>query len=145
MMPIPKVLEKWSVLVVDDEEDSLDVASRLLRIAGAQVYMATNGVEALALIRKYRPDFVLSDLSMPEMDGWQLMHTLNNDRTTAHIPVIALTAHAMTGDRERALAAGFVNHITKPLDVDKFIQHLLNILTELPQFSGENGVSKESL
>jgi CheY-like chemotaxis protein len=140
MAAIAKVLEKWSVLVVDDEEDSLDVASRLLRKAGARVYTASNGVEALSQVKQHRPDFVLSDLSMPEMDGWQLMHTLNNDRTTAHIPVIALTAHAMHGDRERALSAGFVNHITKPLDVDKFIQQVLHILIEIPEFSAEIGV-----
>jgi CheY-like chemotaxis protein len=141
MVQIPKALERWTVLVVDDEEDSLDVASRLLQMAGARVHTAANGVEALALIRQYKPHFILSDLSMPEMDGWTLMHTLNTDRSTTHIPVIALTAHAMIGDRERALNAGFVNHITKPLDVEKFIQQLVIILTDLPQFKDEMGVN----
>jgi len=143
MSPIPKVLEKWTVLVVDDEEDSLDVASRLLKMAGARVYSAGNGLEALDLIKQNKPDFILSDLSMPEMDGWALMHTLNKDRATSDIPVIALTAHAMTGDRQRALSAGFVNHITKPLDPEKFIQQLLNILTDLPQFKAEPGILEE--
>jgi two-component system, cell cycle response regulator DivK len=74
-------------------------------------------------------------LSMPVMDGWRLIHELNIDRTLRDIPVIALTAHAMSGDRERAIQAGFVNYLTKPLDPDKFIQQLLNLLVDLPELN----------
>src|SRR5258707_2673436 len=133
---VPQVLVNWLVLVVDDEEDSLEVAQMLLEMAGAKVMLATNGREALELIRQQRPHFILSDLSMPEVDGWRLVHDLNRNRTTLDIPVIALTAHALSGDRERAIQAGFANYITKPLDVDKFIQQLLTVLLDIPQLSG---------
>jgi|GEM_PF-240272 len=136
MPKIPRYLEGWSVLVVDDEEDSLDVARRLLKKAGARVIAASNGAEALHCINTNKIDFILSDLSMPDMDGWLLMHELNRDRRFADTPVIALTAHAMRGDRERAIKAGFVNYITKPLDVEKFIQQLVAILVDIPAFEG---------
>lgn len=134
-MKIPVALSGWTALVVDDEEDSLDVARRLLIKAGARVITAANGKEALEQVHHHAPDFILSDLSMPEMDGWLLMQELNNNRSTLEIPVIALTAHAMAGDRERAIQAGFVNYITKPLEPDKFIHQLLAILVELPKFT----------
>lgn len=136
MPKIPRYLEGWTVLVVDDEEDSLDVARRLLKKAGARVVAASNGAEALHCINTNKIDFILSDLSMPDMDGWLLMHELNRDRRFADTPVIALTAHAMRGDRERAIKAGFVNYITKPLDVEKFIQQLVAILVDIPAFEG---------
>lgn len=131
--PIPQVFRGWSVIVADDEEDSLIVATMLLEMAGAQVRQARNGREALDLIRQGRPHFILSDLSMPEMDGWLLMHELNTDRSTIDLPVIALTAHAMSGDRERAIQAGFTNYITKPLDPEKFLGQLVSLLVAVPQ------------
>lgn len=140
MSKIPSVLVGWRVLVVDDEPDNLDVARRMLKKAGAEVSLAENGEEALALVQTKTFDFILSDLSMPVMDGWMLMYELNMDRRTADIPVIALTAHAMAGDRERAMEAGFINYITKPLDIDKFITDLLNILVDVPEFSARLGV-----
>lgn len=133
MSRIPQLLEGWTVLVVDDEEDSLDVANRLLTKAGAVVLAASNGQEALSLLHEHKPDCILSDLSMPEMDGWLLMHELNTHRATESIPVIALTAHAMPGDRQRAIEAGFINYITKPLDARKFIMQLVAILVDIPQ------------
>jgi CheY-like chemotaxis protein len=135
MAKIPQALKGWLVLVVDDEDDSLQVASLLLEMAGATVITATNGREALEKIQGQKPRFILSDLSMPEVDGWRLMHDLNRNRATSDIPVIALTAHAMSGDRERAIQAGFTNYITKPLDPDKFIQQLLNLLVQIPELN----------
>lgn len=132
-------LKGWTVLVVDDEFDSRMVAEIMLEDAGANVLTATNGKEALQRIQEQMPRFILSDLSMPTMDGWQLMYELNNNRATSEIPVIALTAHAMVGDRERALAAGFRNHITKPLSADKFVGQLMAILVDMPEFSGSFG------
>lgn len=132
---IAEPLKGWFVLVVDDEFDSREVATMMLEDAGAQVVSAEHGRQALELIAQRRPDFILSDLSMPVMDGWQLMHKLAKDRATQDIPVIALTAHAMKGDRERAMAAGFRNHITKPLDASKFMVQLVAILVDMPEFS----------
>lgn len=137
MSKIPKVLENWNVLVVDDEEDSLAVACMLLEMAGANVATASNGREALASVQEKRPDFILSDLSMPEMDGWRLMYQLNRERSTLEIPVIALTAHAISGDRQRAIQAGFTNYIAKPLDPDKFIEQLLALLVEIPNLRAQ--------
>ena len=134
-MSTTKPLSGWRALVVDDEFDSRMVASILLQDAGAEVIEAENGQEAWDILHQEKPNFVLTDLSMPVMDGWRLMAEINRDRTLATIPVIALTAHAMVGDRERAIAAGFSNHITKPLSPDKFIGQLLAILLE---FSVQN-------
>ncbi|MDX2075206.1 MAG: response regulator [bacterium] len=130
-------LDGWLVLVVDDEFDSRQVAALMLETAGATVITAQNGKEALEMIIQQRPNFVLSDLSMPVLDGWQLMYALNQNRATHDIPVIALTAHAMRGDRERAMAAGFRNFINKPLDSAKFMNQLLVILLEQPEFAGK--------
>ena len=94
MRPIPEVLIGWTVLVVEDEEDSRIVATTMLEMAGATVVDTANGVEALRAIRRGLPDFILSDLSMPEMDGWQLISELKQNRDTFEIPVIALTASA---------------------------------------------------
>ncbi len=135
MKPIPRLLEGWDVLVVDDEQDSLEVANRLMQIAGANVVTASNGKDALALVVKVKPRFILTDLSMPIMDGWEFLYRLKLDRATADLPVIALTAHTMPGDRDRAIAAGFHNHISKPLDPTKFIQQLMNLLVDIPELA----------
>src|SRR5688500_14815382 len=113
MPRIPAVFAGWTVLLVDDEQDSLEVAEMLLQMAGAAVLTATNGREALEILKTTKPRFILSDISMPEMNGWQMIDLLNQDRSLRDIPVIALTAFAMPGDRERAIEAGFANHITK--------------------------------
>jgi CheY-like chemotaxis protein len=129
-MPIPNnILDGWKVVVVEDEADSLEVATLLLEMYGAQVIGARNGREGIAMILKHRPNFVISDLSMPEMSGWELIETLNQgERDLAEIPVIALTAHAMDHDRRKAIEAGFQNFITKPLQPEKFVSQVIAIL-----------------
>lgn len=134
-MRIPRTFEGWQVLVVDDEADSLEVATRLLKLAGATVVTAGNGREALTKLHNFRPHFILSDLSMPEFNGWELLEVLKNDRRTMDIPVIALTAHAMSGDREKAIEAGFHNYISKPLDPPKFISQMVTVLTDIPELT----------
>lgn len=126
------ILEGWNVVVIDDEEDSLEVAEIILLEYGANVFTASDGQEGLEVIREAKPRFVISDLSMPVMDGWSLIHTMKQDRGLAEIPVIALTAHAMIGDRERAISAGFHNYLTKPLTVDTFMLDLVNLLIDIP-------------
>jgi two-component system, cell cycle response regulator DivK len=130
MAVIPRLFDSWNVLVVEDEPDSLEVATRMLKLAGANVFSANNGRDGVDLARKIRPRFILSDLSMPGMDGWEMIEALRQTKSTMETPVIALTAHTMPGDRERAMAAGFHNHISKPLDPMKFIQQLANILVD---------------
>lgn len=131
------ILLNWNVVVCDDEPDSLEVATRILRHYGASVHPASNGAEALELVKKVRPRFVISDLSMPIMDGWSLLYELKSERSTAELPVIALTAHAMTGDRERAITAGFHNYLTKPLTPATFMHDLLRLLIDIPEFTAE--------
>lgn len=129
---IPKVFEGWRIVVVDDEPDSQIVASMMLEMAGAEVLTADDGQQGLSVIRDNNPHLVISDLSMPNLDGWGMMRELNKDRSTMDIPVIALTAHAMSGDRERAIRAGFANYITKPLDPDKFLGQLVLLVSDEP-------------
>jgi two-component system cell cycle response regulator DivK len=131
------ILKGWAVVVVDDEPDSLDVAARILRHYGATIQTATNGEEGLRVIRKVRPKFVISDLSMPVLDGWGMLFELKINRDTQDIPVIALTAHAMAGDRERAMRVGFHNYLTKPLTPGTFISDLLKIITDIPELSDQ--------
>jgi CheY-like chemotaxis protein len=129
------LLAGWEVLVVEDEPDSLEVAERILRFYGAKVHTATNGKEGLAQARRLLPRFILSDLSMPEMDGWEMLFELKQDRTTVDIPVIALTAHAMKGDRERAINAGFHNYLTKPLNPATFMSDVVKLLDDIPELA----------
>jgi len=134
MQQIPdNLLAGWDIVVLDDEEDSLEVAEIILLEYGANVYTASNGKEGLERVRQVKPRFVISDLSMPEMDGWGFIDSMKRDRELAEIPVIALTAHAMVGDRERAITAGFHNYLTKPLTVDSFMSDLVRLLVDIPE------------
>ncbi|MGJ3241231.1 MAG: response regulator [Anaerolineae bacterium] len=128
----PDLLKEWDIVVIDDEPDSLEVARYILDFYGAHVYTATNGQEGLALVQKIQPRFVISDLSMPTMDGWEFLKALKEQTSHNDIPVIALTAHALKGDRERALEAGFNNYLTKPLTANTFIDQLLSLLLAIP-------------
>lgn len=135
-MEIPKdLLDGWDIVVIDDEEDSLEVAEIILLEYGANVHTASHGKQGLKLIQVVKPHFVISDMSMPVMDGWGLISAIKDDVTLSKIPVIALTAHAMTGDRERGIAAGFHNYLTKPLTVETFIQDLIKLLIDIPELA----------
>ncbi len=129
------VLNSWTILAIDDEPDSLEVVTRILRFHGASIVTGCNGQEGLELARKVHPHLIISDISMPVLDGWGLIYELKKDRTTLNIPAIALTAHAMPGDRSRAISAGFHNYLTKPLTAKSFMSDLLILLLEMPEFS----------
>lgn len=128
----PTLLKSWPILVIDDEPDSLLVAQRLLKKCGAEVSTASNGKIGLQIATEKHPRFILTDLSMPEMSGWEMLFELKKTPGLAETPVIALSAHAMPGDRERALAAGFHNYLTKPLKPETFIKDLLELLVDIP-------------
>ncbi|MCU0476091.1 MAG: response regulator [Anaerolineae bacterium] len=135
-MDIPRdLLKGWDVVVIDDEEDSLMVAEIILTEYGANLHTAVNGLDGLAVVRRVRPRFVISDVSMPVMDGWGFIYELRNDPELFETPAIALTAHAMLGDRERAIEAGFHNYLSKPLTPDTFIIDLLNLLMDIPSLA----------
>lgn len=112
------------ILLVEDVEDNRALARLLLESEGHTVIEAPNGAEGVALARGERPDLILMDLSMPGMDGWEAARLIQGEPETAAIPVVAVTAHAMAGDRERVLAAGFVGYIAKPIEVGTFTEHV---------------------
>lgn len=103
------------ILLVEDNAMNRDMLRRRLKRAGFHVSEATDGLAALQMAAM-KPDLVLLDMSIPELDGWEVTRRLKADPTTRAIPVIALTAHVMAGDRERALAAGCDEYETKPVD-----------------------------
>jgi two-component system, sensor histidine kinase and response regulator len=130
MNAISRITE-WKVLVVDDEMDSIEVVTEVLEFYGATVYNASNGVQALDVLQTVTPDVILSDLSMPQMDGWALLSNLRKNERLASIPVIALTAHAMQGDAQRGISAGFTAYLTKPVSVISLIQDLIERVPSL--------------
>ncbi|MBC8097963.1 MAG: response regulator, partial [Armatimonadetes bacterium] len=91
----------WDVALVEDDPSSLDIAQMMLRHYGANVHSALNGQEGVLLVQAVMPKIIITDISMPIMDGWELIAQIKAEPRTAHIPIIALTAHAMPGDRER--------------------------------------------
>ena len=131
----PNLLDGWTVLVVDDEPDSIEVARTLLEICGARVITADNGESGFNEAKNNRPDFIISDLSMPGVSGWAMLDRLKAELSTQGIPIIALTAHAMDGDRNRAIAAGFHNYLSKPLEPETFVSDLLTLLVDVPNIA----------
>lgn len=110
-----------SVLLIDDEPDNVEVIVDTLEFMGITVQSAPNGAEGLTLLESFTPDLILLDLSMPVMDGWETRKRLKANEKTQHIPVVALTAHAMAGDEERAVNAGFDGYVSKPVNVGTFM------------------------
>ncbi len=119
------------VLVVEDNEDNLQLVRFLLERDGYTVICARNGREGLALARQQLPDLILMDLSLPEVDGWEAAQQLKTEQATAAIPLLALTAHTLPGDRQRALSMGFNGYISKPLDVAGFAENISKALQQL--------------
>lgn len=105
-----------TVLIVEDNEDNRIVYSTILRHHGFRVSEALDGEEGIAKARRDLPDIILMDISIPLIDGWEVTQTLKRDASTTHIPVIALTAHAMPGDRERAMEVGCDGYLAKPCE-----------------------------
>ena len=114
----------WYVLVVDDEPDNLEVVAETLEFRGAQVKTAQNGKEGLEALGDFAANLILTDLSMPVMDGWQMRARVKSDPGKAAIPVLALSAHAIAGDKERALEAGFDGYLTKPVNIHTLLDDI---------------------
>jgi len=112
-----------TLLVVDDEPDNLELIRRVVEDADLPVRLsiARNGLEAVTRVRELKPDLVLMDLKMPGLDGWEATRRLKADPDTRDVPIVALTAQAMAGDREQALAAGCDGYVTKPIDLRAFV------------------------
>jgi CheY-like chemotaxis protein len=113
-----------TLLLVEDNEMNRDMLSRRLIRRGFEILMAVDGQEGVDKAREYRPDLILMDMSLPVMDGWTATRLLKNDPSTASIPVIGLTAHAMAGDREKCLEAGCDDYDTKPVEFSRLMEKI---------------------
>jgi two-component system cell cycle response regulator DivK len=116
------------ILYVEDNEDNVYVLKNRLTRAGFTVLIATDGVQGLAMAAAERPDLIVMDLSLPVLDGWEATKRIKAQPETQHIPVIALSAHAMTGDREKALAAGCDDFDTKPVEMPRLLEKVRALL-----------------
>ena len=116
------------ILIVEDNEENRDSLSRRLQRRGFEVLIAGDGKAGIAMAKSEKPDLILMDMNMPELDGWEATRQLKAAAETQHLAVIALTAHAMSGDRERALAVGCADYHTKPVEFPKLLAQIEALL-----------------
>lgn len=116
------------ILLVEDNEMNRDMLSRRLERKGFEVVVAVDGQQGVDMSLAESPDLVLMDMSLPVMDGWTATTAIKNNAVTAGIPVIALTAHAMSGDREKALEAGCDDYDTKPVELPRLLEKINTFL-----------------
>jgi two-component system, cell cycle response regulator DivK len=116
------------VLLVEDNEMNRDMLSRRLTRRGFEVVFAVNGNQGVDLARSEKPDIILMDMSLPIMDGWEATRRVKSDDATRNVPVIGLTAHAMSGDREKAIEAGCDDYDTKPVELDRLVGKIERLL-----------------
>ncbi|MDA0244504.1 MAG: response regulator [Chloroflexi bacterium] len=116
------------ILLVEDNDMLQDILSARLEMRGYKVSVTDNGLEALKLVAAAPPDLILMDMSLPFMNGWDTTKKLKDDPTTQHIPIIALTAHALVSDRQRGIEAGCDEYETKPVKFDRLIEKIQILL-----------------
>jgi CheY-like chemotaxis protein len=112
------------ILYVEDNDDNIYMLKNRLTRAGHTVVIATDGAQGVAMAASEQPDLILLDLSLPEVDGWEAARRIKAGAQTSGIPIIALTAHAMPGDREKALAAGCDDFDTKPVELKRLLEKI---------------------
>ena len=125
-----RVREQPLVLVVEDYQDAREMYAAYLQFSGFDVAEAGNGIEAIEKTLELLPDIVLMDLALPRMDGWEATRRLKNDERTRHIPIVALTGHALAGHAEGARAAGCDAFVTKPCLPDALVAEIRRLLDE---------------
>jgi CheY-like chemotaxis protein len=120
------------ILLIEDNESNRDLISRYLELFENEVAFAVNGQAGLLMAQSEpsRFDLILMDMNLPEVDGWEVTRRLKADEATQSLPVIAITAHAMVGDREKALAAGCDEYITKPIDFTNLLSKIESLCNE---------------
>ncbi len=121
------------ILYVEDNEDNVYMLSRRLRRKGYKIMVAVDGAQGIEMARAESPALILMDLNLPVLDGWEATRRLKADPATEAIPVIALSAHAMAGDREKALAAGCDDFDTKPIELGRLLGKITALLGEGPE------------
>lgn len=119
------------ILIVEDEEANIAVLLNILQLMMEQkdVFIAHDGHEGIQMAYEHFPEVILMDLSLPKLDGWEVTRSLKSNPRFEDVPILALTAHAMVGDRDRALEAGCDDYFSKPIEVDEFIQFMRPYLT----------------
>lgn len=117
------------ILVVEDNQDNMTLISDILVSLKYVVLQAADGEQGVAMAAAEHPDLILMDLSLPRLDGWSATRRIKGDPALQHIPIIALTAHAMIGDRERALAAGCDDYVSKPINLRELASKLARYLS----------------
>jgi two-component system cell cycle response regulator DivK len=122
-----------TIMVVEDNEPSRDVLSRRLERRGYRVLLAVDGPQAVSVAHAAKPDLILMDLGLPGIDGFEATTRLKADAATRHIPIIVLSAHAMTNDRDKALAAGGDDFDTKPVRFQQLLGKIESLLTKAPK------------
>ena len=118
------------ILYVEDNEDNIYVVKSRFARVGFTVLVATDGEQGVAMAAAERPDLILMDLRLPVLDGWEATRRIKARPETRHIPIIALTAHAMSGDREKALAAGCDDFDTKPVEMPRLLEKVRALLSK---------------
>ena len=118
------------ILIVEDDELNRDSLRRLLRRRGYEILLAVDGDEGVDVARAEAPNLILMDMRLPGIDGWEATRRLKGDDATRATPIIALTAHAMASDRDRALAAGCDDYDTKPIDLDRLLPKIHALLPD---------------
>lgn len=133
----PNLMQGWTILIVDDHAVSLEVLSDLLGFYAAHTLTAQNGRKAYEIAVQALPTIIITDLSMPITSGWELIDMLQANSATKHIPIIALTGHALSEYREQAMANGVQHYLTKPIDPFTFIDKIVTIISSIPELSSD--------
>ena len=115
-------MSKGRILIVEDNIDTYELVHFILEKKGFETFLAVNGRDGVNAAIKQNPDLIIMDMSMPEMDGWTATGLIKKNEQTKAIPLLALTAHALPGDRQRAMDAGCDEYITKPMDLDELAE-----------------------
>jgi CheY-like chemotaxis protein len=126
----------FKLLLVEDNEMNRDMLSRRLQRRGYEVIIAVDGVEGLEMALNESPDLILMDMSLPLLDGWEATRRLKSMPETSSIPVLALTAHAISGDREKALDTGCDDYDTKPIEFQRLLEKIQKLLKAMPGLVG---------
>jgi len=121
---------KFKALIIEDNEQNMYMLTFLLEKNGYQVYQAFNGRDGMNAAIKHLPDIILLDIQLPEMDGYEIARKLRQRNDLDHVPIVAVTSHAMVGDREKVMASGATGYIEKPIDPDNFVQQMESYFSE---------------
>jgi len=126
-------MSKGHVLVVEDNLDNYELVRTILEMVGYDTFLADNGRDGVTAARKQKPDLILMDMALPEMDGWHATKLIRDDPETAHIPMIALTVHTLPLERKRALDAGVDAYLSKPYDAGQLIRLVESTLKDFKE------------